>query len=326
MTLAIGLAGLGVHGERYARHLLAGDVPGARLAAVCREDEQAGRAFADRHELSWAADPVALAEAVDAVVAVLPPAHHAEFAMAAIAAGKPVLVEKPLAADARTARAVVHAAEGAGVPLMVGQTLRFDPLLQRLRSRRGELGELRSISINQRFEPSPRPWLDRPESGGLFLNTGVHGFDLLRWLSGLEPRSVRAWARRHATRRTEDQFVAVVRLEPGDVLAVVDNARSTRSRSGRVEWIGADGQLWGDHIHRTLQQITGRVKVELGPVEATPTVPATLGAFVDCVESGSPPPVGGEDGLLAVAMVDAARRSAELDREVALAEILEGID
>lgn len=326
MALSIGLAGLGVHGERYARHLLAGDVPGAVLGAVCRADAPAGRAFAERHRVRFESDPVALAEAVDAVVLVLPPALHGTFALAAIAAGRPLLVEKPLAADPTTAGAIVRAARGAGVPLMVGQTLRFDPLLVELRALRETVGALRSISINQRFEPSERAWLDRPDSGGLLLNTGVHGFDLLRWLTGLAPLSVRAWSARHLTRRTEDHFVAVWRLMPGDVLAVVDNARSTGSRSGRVEWVGADGQLWGDHVHRTLEQVVGRERRTLGPIPAAPTVPATLGAFVRSVTGGEEPPVTGEDGLAAVVMVEAARRSAELGRDVLLSEITEGLD
>jgi myo-inositol 2-dehydrogenase/D-chiro-inositol 1-dehydrogenase len=313
MGLRLGLAGLGAHGLRYARHLLNGDVDGARLTAVCRRDAVAGRRFAEQHGLAFAADPTALVsrDDVDAIVAVLPPDLHPRIACAALGAGKPVLVEKPLAPDAAAARAVAREVARTGTPLMVAQTLRFDPLVQRLKLEAASLGPLSLVSINQRFEPTDRPWIDTPGPGGILLNTGVHGFDLLRYLTGLEPTAIRASCGSRVTRRTEDHFVATLRLEPGGVLAVLDNARTTRSRSGRIELVGEDGQLWGDHIHRTLQRVRGREIVELGPVPAEPTIPRALAAFVRCVREGSPSPVPVTDGVAALEMVDAARRSCD---------------
>ena len=113
---------------------------------------------------------------------------------------------------------------------MVAQTLRFDPLLLQMRDECAGLGQLRTVAVNQRFEPSGRQWIDTPGCGGLFLNTGVHGFDLLRFLTGLEPESVVAESSRTLTEQTEDQFAAIFRMQPGDVIAVVDNARSSRSQ------------------------------------------------------------------------------------------------
>jgi len=313
MGLRLGLAGLGTHGLRYARHLLRGDVDGALLTAVCRRDGVAGRRFADEHGLAFAADPDALIsrDDVDAIVAVLPPDLHAATARAALRAGKPVLVEKPLASHAAAARAVAGEVARSGTALMVAQTLRFDPLVQRLKREAARLGPLRVVSINQRFEPTDRSWIDTPGRGGILLNTGVHGFDLLRYLTGLEPAAIRATCGSRVTSRTEDQFVATVRLEPGGVLAVIDNARTTQSRSGRIELVGEDGQVWGDHIHRTLQRVRGREITELGPVPAEPTIPRVLAAFVRCVREGSPSPVPVTDGVAALEMVDAARRSCD---------------
>jgi len=323
MAIRIGLAGLGVHGARYARHLLQGDVEGARLTAVSRADEPAGREFAARHGVAFVgrAEDLATHPDVDAVVIALPPLLHPQVAEACLASRRPVLVEKPLAPDVVRAARLREQVERSGTPLMVGQTLRFDPVIERLRAERESIGPLRMAAINQRFEPSDRSWIDTPGCGGLFLNTGVHGFDLLRHLTGLEAMSVWAAAQRGTTTATEDEFATVWRLGSQGLLAVMDNARSTRSRSGRIELIGEQGQLWGDHVHRTVQRVRGREATELGPLPETPTLPRVLQAFVDCLARQLPPPVTVADGLAAVEMVEAAQLSARERREVAIDEL-----
>lgn len=320
--MRIGLAGLGVHGLRYAAPLLAGEISGAILTAVSRSDVERGAAFAAEHSLAFERDPRELAARadVDAVVLVLPPDLHPAAAVAALDAGKPVFVEKPMTPDAGSARKLADHVDAIGGWLMVGQTLRFDAVIEALLDRRNEIGELRAVTINQRFEPSDRPWIDTPGRGGLFLNTGVHGFDLVRHLAGGEPVSVVAEAARIETRATEDLFSAVFVLDNG-ALATVDNTRSTRSRSGRVELIGATGQLWGDHIHRSLEAVRGRERRELGPVPQRHTVPAALSAFAAALRDGSPPPVSAADGLAALEMIDAAERSAREGRRVLLSEV-----
>jgi len=322
-VLRIGLAGLGAHGSRYARHLLRGDVPGARLTAVCRADEKKGRAFADEHGLAFVARAEDLAghPDVDAVAIALPPNLHPAVATACLENGRPVLVEKPLAPDTRSARALVACVERTGTPLMVGQTLRLDAVMRRLRDEREGLGPLRTIYINQRFEPTDRQWIDTPGCGGLFLNTGIHGFDLLRWLTGAEPVSVFAESGRAVTRETEDQFAVIVRMQPGDIIAIVDNARSSRSRSGRIELVGASAQIWGDHIHRTLVRVCGRDRTDLGPIEDSPTVPLLLNRFVDALARGEAPEITARDGLAAIEMVEAATLSALESRKVAIEEM-----
>jgi myo-inositol 2-dehydrogenase/D-chiro-inositol 1-dehydrogenase len=325
-ALRIGLAGLGAHGSRYARHLLAGDVPGAQLTVVCRSDEKKGQAFASDHGLAFVAhaEDLAAHPEVDAVVISLPPCHHPRVATACLENQRPVLVEKPMAPDAASARSVVECVERTGTPLMVGQTLRLDTVIRRLRDEREGLGPLRTLYINQRFEPADRSWIDTPGCGGLFLNTGIHGFDLLRWLTGAEPISVYAEAGRAITRDTEDQFAAIVRMEPGGIIAVVDNARSSRSRSGRIELIGESAQIWGDHIHRTLVRVSGRDTTDLGPVEDAPTVPLLLNRFVTALACSVAPEITARDGLAAVELVEAATLSAREGRRVTIEEVRNG--
>jgi len=327
MPLRLGLAGLGIHGARYAEHLLRGDVPRAALAAVSRQDAAAGKSFAAGHGIAFVEDPRELAEhpAVDAVIAVLPPDLHPGVARACLARGKPVLIEKPLAADAASAAEIAALVRETGVPLMVAHTLRFDPLVRRLKELAATLGPLRLLAINQRFEPTDRVWIDRPGPGGALLNTAVHGFDLMRFLTGAEAHSIDAQVETVVTARTEDEVVALVRLVPGPILATLDNVRTTEGRSGRIEIVGEHGQLWGDHVHRGLFRVRGREQEDLGPVPSVPTVPATLAAFVDALLDGTAMPCTAEDGVQAVRMAEAARRSAETGQRVQLADVSAGV-
>ncbi len=318
--LRAGLAGLGIHGMRYARHLLAGDVPGLRLTAVSRRDAAAGRAFASEHGLAFEADAAALAARpdVDVVIAVLEPAAHAAVALAALDARKPVLVEKPMAHDLASAETVAARARTTGVPLMVAQTLRFDPLVLAIRREAASLGPIRMISVDKCLEPTDRPWTDAPGLTGGFVHTGVHGFDLLRFLSGGEAVSIVSEAQRIHTLHAEDQFASLVRIEPGGILGVLQDSRGTDGRSGAVAVACERGQVRGDHIHRTLHRIEGRTAVDLGPVPEVPTVVEVLRAFAAAVAAGGPCPVTADDGLASIRMADAATRSARSGYRVPL--------
>lgn len=311
--LRVGLAGLGIHGARYARHLLAGDVDGMRLAAVSRRDAGKGRAFAAEHGLSFADDPRDLVSVagLDAVIVVLEPEMHGPAALACLDAGLPVLVEKPMTADLDTAETVTARAESTGVPLMVAHTLRFDPLIRALKREAETLGPIRIVSIDKCLEPADRPWTDAHGKTGGFVHTGVHGFDLLRFLTLAEPVSIASEMQRVGTRHAENQFASLVRLEPGGILGVLQDSRATLGRSGAVAMICERGQVRGDHIHRTLHRIQGRSLTDLGPVAERPTVVEVLKAFGVAIRGGGPCPVGPRDGLAAMRMADAAWRSAQ---------------
>jgi predicted dehydrogenase len=307
-VLRLGLAGLGLHGSRYAGHLLAGDIPNASLGAISRSNPREGSHFALQHNIPYVADPRELAAVpgIDAVVVCLPPDLHPDVAIACLESGRPVLVEKPLAPNGAEAARIVDAVRRTGTALMVSHTMRFDPLVEAVRREIPSLGALRTISLSQRFEPTSRGWIDTPGRGGTILNTGIHAFDLLRHLSGLEIASVTADARRVITVHTEDEFAALVALEPGHLLATVDNARTTGGRSGRIEVVGEHAQIRADFVHRDIARLEGRTSRSLGPIPATPTVAAALRAFTAALASGAPMPITVDDGAAAVRAVDLA--------------------
>lgn len=312
-SLRFGLIGLGAHGSRYARHLAAGDVPRASLSTVCRRDRERGAALARELGVSFRPDyrEVLSDPAIDAVVIVLPPDLHPPVAREALAAGKAALIEKPLAPDAEGARGILQAARSSGLPAMVAQTLRFNHVVRALKERVADLGPLRLASLSQRFEPSTRAWLDRMAGGGILRNTGVHSFDLLRFLTGLETEEALCFVQQAVTRETEDGFAAVLRLT-GGALGIVENCRSTESRSGRIELVGEKGQLCGDHVHGTLLEVHGTAARSLPLPPAVPTVRECVAAFTAAVLDETPVPIPLEEGLRSIEIVDACRKSAEM--------------
>jgi predicted dehydrogenase len=309
--LRLGLAGVGIHGERYAAHLLGGDVEGATLAAISRANRREGERYALQNGVVYVAEPRELASlpGIDGVIVCLPPDLHPEVAIGCLEAGRPVLVEKPMAPDAASADRVLEAVRRTGTPMMVAQTLRFDPMIAAMRDEARSIGPLRMVALSQRFEPTTRAWIDTPGRGGTILNTGVHAFDLLRFLTGAEIVSIDATTSRVVTRHTDDEFAAVVRLEPGGILATVDGARTTRGRNGRIEIVGELAQLRADYVHREMSRLAGRERVDLGPWPPVPTVRQALRAFVDALRTGAPMPVTAADGAAAVRAVEAAYAS-----------------
>jgi predicted dehydrogenase len=310
---AVGVVGAGKHGERYLRHLR-DEVPELRLAALSRRDLTAGRAQAANLACRFHPDWQALVDdpAVEAVIAVVPPALHPGIAAAAARAGKPLLVEKPLATSGAAAVEIVRAVRTAGIPVLMAHTLRWNSVARAIGDRLPALGPLRALYLNQRFEPSPLAWLDDPDvaGGGIILHTGVHGFDLVRWLTGREVARVSCRAARAVTRRTEDNFLALLELEGSEALVAVNGSRATNARSGLIDVACQDGQLLGDHAHGFLEEIHGleRSRLEIG--EPTPTVRAALRAFARLVLEGEQPPVEVEDGARAVLIAEACLRSA----------------
>ena len=311
--LGFGLIGGGKHGARYAQHL-ARDLPDSRLVGLARRDftaarEQAAtfgcRAYADYRDLI--ADPD-----VDAVVVVVPPTLHGPIVEAAAAHARPVLLEKPAATNLAEGRRMLDVVRAAGIPLMVAQTLRYNSVVRCLLAARERLGPIHALCLSQRFEPSRLGWIDDPvvAGGGVMLHTGIHCFDLLRLLSGLEADQVSCTMGRVHTTRTEDNFSAVVRLGGGRLIGTVAGSRATAGRCGAIEIAGEHGQLVADHVFNTVAFVRGTVSTPLPVAPAVPTVLEVLRDFVAALRAGRPMPIPLEDGLRAVAIVDACYRAA----------------
>jgi predicted dehydrogenase len=319
--MRLGLIGTGKHGSRYARHIRE-DLPDVTLAGIARADPV--KAAATARALGCRAfgtfDALLAAPDVDAAIAVVPPTLHLDIVRAAAQHGKPLLLEKPAAASVAAGRAMLAALADRPVPVMVAQTLRYNAVVRALLANREAVGTVHSLCLSQRFERSSLAWLDDPamSGGGMALHTGVHCFDLLRLLTGLEADAVACQMARVNTERTEDSFAASIRLGGGRVLATVSGSRATGGRTGHVELAGVAGLLVGNHVahHAKLVVGTETRSIELG--EPVATVREVVKDFVRALRAGSPMPVPLDEGLRAVAIAEACGAAARSGSTVAV--------
>jgi predicted dehydrogenase len=234
-----------------------------------------------------------------------------------------VLLEKPAAANVAEGQRILRAAHAARVPVMVAQTLRYNSVVRVLLEHRERIGRLHALRLDQCLEPSRPAWIDEPRvaGGGMTLHTGVHSFDVIRLLSGLEVDRVSCEMASVRTAATEDNFTAVLRLSGGAALACVSGSRATASRSGGIELVGEHGQLLGEHVLNVVLELHGTTVTPLPVPPPVPTVREVLRDFAAAVTRAAPMPIPLEEGLRAVAIAEACYHSARSGQTVQVAPI-----
>jgi predicted dehydrogenase len=308
-ALGIGLVGVGRHGSRYVQHLLH-DLPEAALTAICRKSGSGSYSGTDvpvYHDYhAMIADP-----RVEAVVIVTPPSLCHSICLTAVAAGKAVLVEKPLAVNGQEARAMVAAAAQRGVTLMTAQTMRFDPTILLLREQLRAIGPLTSATLISHIDTKANTLVGSggPVPLGALLELGVHLLDLIRFLTGEEILDVECTMSPAPGAGPETRVQAQVRTSTG-ILFHLHIARVESQRQGRAELTGGKGKITADWVTRTLTRTTTDGVSYTRTLESHPTILSTLQAFIRAVRTRTPPPITGIDGCRAVEAADACYRSA----------------
>jgi predicted dehydrogenase len=236
MVIRIGIVGLHNHYHAYpfAKELVAG-VPGLELAGIADERADLAEGFARDHGCSWTTDYVELInrDDIDAVIVTSYTSAHAEHVELAAAAGKPVLLDKPIATTMADADRIVEA--GKRVKVMLAYLLRFLPAYLQVKEAvdEGAVGELVSGFYSIRFPVgaiTDRPgvteqgWYADPVrgGGGGFLDHGVHFTDFFRWFFGSEPATVTAHigSLTYKDLGVEDYGIATYTLENGAIVTV----------------------------------------------------------------------------------------------------------
>ena len=308
-TLGVGLVGVGRHGTRYLQHLLH-DLPDVSLSAICRRNVSAPPPCSN---VTVYDDYRAMVsdERVQAVVVVTPPSLCRDICLAAISCGKPVLIEKPLATTGVDARAMVNAAEQAGVLLMTAQTMRFDPAIIRLSQELPCIGRLRKARLVSHIETRANllPGTEQAIPLGALLEIGVHLLDLVRFVTREEIQTVQCTMAPLPPAAPESRAKVSLRTTSG-ISCLLDIARVDAKRVGTATWIGTKGTLKADWVARRVTNTLRDGTSQEWMVEPQPTVLATLRAFVQAIETNSPPLITGLDGCRAVEAADACYCSA----------------
>jgi predicted dehydrogenase len=250
---------------------------------------------------------------VEAVVVVTPPALNLEICLAVAQAKKALLVEKPLAVMAAEARAIAGAARQAGSVMMTAQTLRFDASIIALQERQAQVGALQYLSLASRMEPHGMSEDSHGFGGrGCLLETGIHLLDLIRVLTKDEVQAVSCDMDVVPPQGAECRTIGRFTTSTG-LVCLVDVSRLSSGRIGRVELIGAEGQLSADWCGQRLVQVSARHGTGEWPMASVPTVLSTLRAFVRAVRGRLPSPISIEDGKRAVEIAEACYVSAQQD-------------
>lgn len=315
--MKIGIIGTGRHGSRYAVHVI-NDCKNGQLAAIARRSPK-GREQAEEWHTDYYQDYTQLiaSDQVDAVIAAVPPSLNPEIARLCVKMGKPLLIEKPLATTTVAGEKIVAMMKEAGVPLTVGQTLRYNPVIRKLREELPKQGRLFTLYANQRLEPSDITWLENPAEagGGITFHIAVHVFDALHFITGLKVVRVSAMCRTCRTKNLEDMALIHVEMENG-VAGIVDVSKLSASRSGRYEFICDNAQLHGDQIHGYVDCIAAAREIRIGSFGPEPTIPLLLNDWLEFLAGEKENPVTGEEGLYAIRVSEASLESAEDSRWV----------
>jgi len=197
-VVRIGIVGLGAAGRAFIPAIRAH--AGLTLVAIADAVTDLREAAAAEHSVAaYASLDEMLAHAgLDAVCIATPTPLHVEHALQAFAAGKHVLVEKPMAVSSSEAQTMIDAAQRAGVQLLVGHSHSYDPPIERMREiiAAGTLGRVRMVNTwcytDWMYRPRRLEELDVTQGGGVTFRQGSHQFDIIRLLCGGTVRSVKA--------------------------------------------------------------------------------------------------------------------------------------
>ena len=319
------VVGLGYWGPNLVRNLY--ELPDVQVELVCDRRPDALAMVAERYGLrsTESFDDVLQSDA-DAVVIATPVATHAELAAAALAAGKHVFVEKPLAASFREAEELVRLADQNGRVLMVGHTFVYSPPVTTINDliRSGDLGEIYFIS-------SSRVNLGIHQSDvSVIWDLAPHDFAILRyWLDDL-PDRISATSRSCIIPGIDD--VAFIDLEyPSGTLAHVELSWLAPSKLRRTAIVGSDkmvvyedtsnepvrifdsGVMLRDPQSFGEYRLSYRTGSIVSPrIDASEPLALELRDFCDAIRTGSTPRSSAQMGLDVVRLVEAATQS--LDR------------
>ncbi len=323
-------------GQTWAR-VIANHVQEAVLVAVA-----GGRGVADlarRHGVESHSTEELLGRGdVDAVVVATPVPSHRPLVEAAAAAGKHVLVEKPMTGTRLDADAMVAAADAAGVRLGVVSQHRFRgaPMAARAAIEAGRIGELRMIRVfgpNTGWDIPPDAWNSDRAQVSPYMDWGAHACDIVRWLTGAEAQIAFAQFASYTDVPPADQSsMALYTLDGGVMIQVWLSYELPRPSLGSAMQLlitGSDGIIELDS-YGTVRLGTPEggwqsiyEQTPFDPLNADDPIrlqayASQLRDLIDAIAEHRDPAVSGRQGALTTSMLEAAERSAATGHSVRL--------
>ncbi len=229
---------------------------GSAIEAVMSRDAAKAASYAERHKIGkWYTDALELINDpdVDAVYIATPPSSHATYAVMSMKAGKPVYIEKPMAASYEECLRINRISEETGVPCFVAYYRRYLPYFEKVKDLLPEIGTV--INVQIRFAQPPKeldynstnlPWRVIPDisGGGYFYDLAPHQIDMLQYLFGCILEASGVSTNRAGLYKAEDSVSACFKFEDGLIGSgswcfVADES----AKEDRIEVIGDKGMI-----------------------------------------------------------------------------------
>ena len=339
MKIKAGVVGLGFMGRQYVEFLQ--KLADVEVTALCDVRQEIAQEIAQSVSAQVFSDAEALATSpdVDAVFVCTPEDHHVDVSLAAINAGKAVLIEKPIAHSLEAARQIVHAAKSKGAILMVGHLLRFEPRWAAAKRivEGGDIGQVASIATRRVGNVLDQSILKGRTTIPLYY--GVHDLDIVNWFAGTAANTIYASRRSGALQALgypiHDLYCAVLEFE-NNILATAELGwhvppGAVAAPTSGLTIVGTEGCLMIDQGNTGLQFWS-----DSGQPSAHPIIDVTfwpqnyqvpggalateLTHFLDCIKTQTQPIISGEDAYEALRLSLAMEVSAEQNKVVHLAE------
>ena len=332
MTVRFGLLGAGRIGKVHAKAVTSN--PLAKLVAVADAMADAANALADQYGAEVRTiEAIEAATDIDAVIICTPTDTHADLIERFARAGKAIFCEKPIDLDVDRVKACLRVVDETGATLMVGFNRRFDPHFRAVRQAiaDGQIGDVEMVTIVSR-DPGAPPADYVKRSGGIFRDMTIHDFDMARFLLGEEIETVSAQASvlvDKAIGEAGDYDSASVMLSTasGKHATISNSRRATYGYDQRIEVHGSKGAVAAENqrpVSIEIANASGYTRPPLHDFFMTRYTEAyafEISSFIDFVESKSPASPSGTDGLIALALAEAALKSVKEGRAVKVSEI-----
>ena len=332
MTVRFAILGAGRIGQVHARAVASTE--GASLVAIADPMAAAAQRVADNYGCEIRSiDAIAASDDVDAVAICTPTDTHATLIEQFARAGKAVFCEKPIDLDLERVKECLKTVSEENATLMVGFNRRFDPDFMALKKAidDGKIGDVEMVTISSR-DPGAPPAEYIKVSGGIFRDMTIHDFDVARWLLGEEIATVQAAASvltdpEIGKLGDYDSVNVILTTESGKQCTITNSRRATYGYDQRIEVLGSKGSVAAENMRGTnivLADESGFHQPPLLDFFMARYIAAyanEIAGFVAAVSGTTATPTTGHDGMVALALADAALLSVAEQRVVKLSEL-----
>lgn len=333
MAIRFAVLGAGRIGKVHAK-AVTGDAQ-AKLVAVADAMAPAAQAIADQYGCEVRTiDAIEAAKDIDAVVICTPTDTHADLIERFVRAGKAVFCEKPIDLSLARVKACLEVVRAEKGTLMVGFNRRFDPHFRAVRAEidKGSIGEVEMVVITSR-DPGAPPVDYIKRSGGIFRDMTIHDFDMARFLLGEEITEVVATAAvlvdpAIGKARDFDSVQVLLKTASGKQAMISNSRRATYGYDQRIEVHGSKGAVSAENQRPVSIEVATGAGYTRPPLHDffmtryTEAYAAEIATFVAAMAGKGKAEPTGEDGLIALALADAAVTSVAEGRVVKMSEIL----